>query len=123
VTESIRREDLTFETADINPDGRELSYEEGDLLDEFLGDTNMNLVTSVMDIIVDDMIKKGVPQKAILAFFQWNINSMWRYVDLHDHALRGEVSVSNVALEGDDTMTIKYHCGTPACDPPTTEEE
>ena len=76
--ETIRREDLTTESAGINPEERELSYEEGDLLDEYFGDANMNLVTSVMDIIVKDAINRGIPQEGILAFFQWN-SSHYRY--------------------------------------------
>lgn len=119
--ETIRREDLTTESAGINPEERELSYQEGDLLDEYFGDANMNLVTSVMDIIVQDAIKRGIPQEGILAFFQWNINTMWRYVDLHDHQSRGEVAMDPVGLSGNN-LTVSYHCGTAACDPPTEEE-
>jgi len=121
IVETIRREDLTTESAGINPEERELSYEEGDLLDEYFGDANMNLVTSVMDIIVQDAIKRGIPQEGILAFFQWNINTMWRYVDLHDHQRRGEVAMDPVGLSGNN-VTVSYHCGTAACDPPTEEE-
>lgn len=119
--DTIRREDLTYESAGINPDGRELTYEEGDLLDEYFGDAHMKLVTSVMDILIRDAISRGIPQEGILGFFQWNVNSMWRYVDIHDHESRGEVTMAPVGLTGKN-VTVSYHCGTAACDPPTEEE-
>tara|TARA_Y100001972_G_C7660989_1_gene333415 strand:- start:1706 stop:2071 length:366 start_codon:yes stop_codon:yes gene_type:complete len=119
--ETIRREDLTYESAGINPDGQELSYAQGDLLDQYVGDVHMNLITAVMDIIVKDAIADGLTQEGLLAFFQWNINSMWRYIDLHDHQSRGEVNMEPVGLSGKN-VTVSYHCGTEACDPPSEEE-
>lgn len=120
--DTIRREDLTVESAGINPEGQELAYEQGDLLDEYVGEDNMKMVTSVMDIIMEAAIKRGIPQKGILAFFQWNLNTMWRYVDLHDHQSRGEVlTMEQVGLQGNN-VTVSYHCGTAACDPPNEEE-
>ena len=110
----------TTESVGINPEERELSYQEGDLLDEYFGDANMNLVTSVMDIIVQDAIKRGIPQEGILAFFQWNINTMWRYVDLHDHQ-RWRSCHGPCWFVWKQRYGVQ-HCGTAACDPPTEEE-
>ena len=119
--ETIRREDLTYELAGINPDGQDLSYPQGDQLDKYVGDVHMNLLTTVMDIVVQDAIKNGISQEGILAFFQWNINTMWRYVDLHDHQTRGEVAMNPIGLSGNN-LTVSFHCGTAACDPPKEEE-
>jgi hypothetical protein len=121
LVDTIRREDLTAESAGINPEGQELAYEQGDLLDEYVGEHSMKMLTSVMDIIVEDALKRGISQKGILAFFQWNINTMWRYVDLHDHQSRGEVTMEPVGLSGNN-VTVSYHCGTAECDPPKEEE-
>lgn len=66
--DTIRREDLTAESAGINPEGQELAYEQGDLLDEYVGEHSMKMLTSVMDIIVEDALKRGISQKGILAF-------------------------------------------------------
>jgi hypothetical protein len=125
--ELIRMEDLNFKMIGLDPNGRNLTGQEEQILDKYVTKQDFDYLVMTLDGIHNNITESleeedSKIQAPLYALMQWLVNAQWRYIDLHDHLRRGEHvagGMESVALES-DTLTIS-ECGTDQCKP--TEEE